>query len=124
MNRKFNTESLASLTKKIADLYIDKMDGSASERRNEPVFAWDDKECKTYLIRDIYVGEHNQLILSIVSQEDFLESTCPDCLHARHTMMFCPNMASDNDCDCSAGVNPERLAEIIELRSRDMKRRK
>lgn len=31
------------------------------------------------------------------------DETCPDCRHAKHPKGFCPNMASDNDCDCKGG---------------------
>lgn len=44
-----------------------------------------------------------------------LDARCQRCGHAPHsTLDFCPNMASDNDCNCTvreASVTPDELSE-------------
>ena len=40
--------------------------------------------------------------VSAVLDEPEPSDRCPECKHAPHTALgFCPNMASDNDCDCT-----------------------
>lgn len=41
---------------------------------------------------------------------------CPDCRHAPHDSIgFCPNMASDNDCDCKRGTPPPAAGDVEAL---------
>jgi len=38
---------------------------------------------------------------------------CPVCRHTPHASLgFCPNLASDNDCDCTVRETPEETPEV------------
>lgn len=56
---------------------IDKLtalrDGGSQSRDDEPLFIWDTDECETLCVIDFEVGEHQQIIIHVKSQQQIYD---------------------------------------------------